>query len=94
VRYISSAALDLGQDLVDHDVFRGGSAECSVQSVQQVGHAFRFPADQGHARFFSDSGERSASDRRDFTDGNLAVRCIEEGLDVLEATAHRGGAFR
>lgn len=38
-------------------------------------------------------GERSATDRRDFTDRDLADRRIEEGLDVLEAAGHRGGLF-
>ena len=88
------APLDLGQDLVDHDVFRGGLAECGIQSVQQVGDAFRFAADQGYSRVFADRGQCSASDRRDFTDGDLTARRIEEGLDVLEATVRHGGAFR
>jgi len=61
--------------------------------VQQVSYAFRFPADQSHARFLAHGSERSSSDRRDFTDSDLAAGRIEEGLDVLEA-AVRGGAFR
>ena len=69
--------------LVDHDVFGGGSAEGGVQSVQQVSYAFRFSAHQSHARFFAHGGKRSASDRRDFTDGDLTATGIEEGLDVI-----------
>ena len=94
VQVFLPAALDLGQDLVDHDVFRGGLAERGIQSVQQVGDAFRFAADQGYSRVFADRGQCSASDRRDFTDGDLTARRIEEGLDVLEATVRHGGAFR
>jgi hypothetical protein len=37
VQVFLPAALDLGQDLLDHDVFRGGLAERGIQSVQQVG---------------------------------------------------------
>jgi len=45
------------------------------------------------ALFFADSGERCASDRWDFTDGDLTARRIEEGLDVLKIVV-AGGAFR
>jgi len=63
--------------------------------VQQVGHTFRFPADHGYPYFFADSGERSATDRRDLPNGDLTARRIEEGMDVLEVTvAGCGGAFR
>ena len=57
--------------------------------MQQVGDAFRFAADQGYSRVFADRGQCSASDRRDFTDGDLTAGGIEEGLDVLEAAARR-----
>jgi hypothetical protein len=43
---------------------------------------------------FSDGGQGGASDRRDFTDGDLTARRIEEGLDVLEAAVRRGGTSR
>lgn len=94
MRVLLPAALDFGKDLVDHDVFRGGLAECDIQPVQQVGYAFRFATDQGDTCFFAHGSERSATDWRDFTDGDLTARCIEEGLDVLEAAVRRGGAFR
>jgi hypothetical protein len=45
-----AAALDLEDHFVDHDVFRGGSAECGVQSVQQLGHAHCFPTVASAAR--------------------------------------------
>jgi hypothetical protein len=38
------------------------------------------------------SGQCRATDRRDFTDGDLTVGLIEEGLDVLEAAICRGSA--
>ena len=62
--------------------------------MQQIGDVFRFAADQGHSRIFADRGQCSASDRRDFTDGDLTTGGIEEGLDVLEAAARRAGGLR
>jgi hypothetical protein len=52
-----SAALDLRQDFVDHDVFRGGFAERGIQPQEKVSDAFSFSAEQSYARIFSDGGQ-------------------------------------
>jgi hypothetical protein len=84
--------LNLRQNFVDDDVFFRGLAECGIQPLQQVRYGFGFSADQSNARLFADGGQCRASDRRDFTDGDLTAGLIEEGLDVLEAVISRGDA--
>ena len=41
--------------------------------MQQFGYGFLFPADQGDARFLTICRQCRATDRRDFTDGDLTV---------------------
>jgi hypothetical protein len=61
IRQILPAALELGEDLIDHDSFRSGPAECGIQPLQLVGCAFRGDADQSNARFLANGGQRRAS---------------------------------
>jgi len=73
---IAVAFLDIGQ--------RG------VQPLQQRERGFLLAAYKRDTYFFANLSERGASDRRDFTDGELAVSLFEEGLAVILAYAGRG----
>jgi N-methylhydantoinase A/oxoprolinase/acetone carboxylase beta subunit len=85
-----AAALDLRQNLVDHGVLGQGLAEGAIQALEQLRDRLAVAAHERDAHLLALCGERSAPDRRDLPEGDLAAGIIEEGLQVAERC---GGAL-
>ncbi len=79
-----TAALDLRQNVVDHGVLGHGLAEGAIQALEQLCDRLAITAHERDAHLLALSGERSAPDRRDLPEGDLAAGVVEEGLQVVE----------
>ena len=85
----TALAFDFRQDFIGGGAGGDEVGECGVEPLQELGDGFIVAADERDARFLALGGERRATDRRDFPDGDLTACVIQEGLDMIEAGSPR-----